>query len=239
MKTPTPVVPPEIEPYLNAVAYAVADALLEGGSRITAEHVSEYIPGQVFKVAVEAGWMPEPAEPSADAVIFGDFKVSKEFRDDFIRTLDSSMLDVKEIADQNDEEQLAWKEIDDVRAWAEAEGIIPSEASTDATTPTSHQNPKQVIERYTKIARQKGQSFTDAGIVREVNKLVRQLDEADRAPITAVSISRIRNGDNLGYRIRYCVALLFSKEFPCDADDLLWPEVETRKVKKTQDKQPQ
>ncbi|MEI9977000.1 MAG: hypothetical protein WDO73_36070 [Ignavibacteriota bacterium] len=237
MKRTTELVPLEIEDSLNAVVYAIADALLEGGCRITTDHVSEYIPGQVFKVAVEAGWISEPAEPSSDAVSLGDFKVSRKVRDGFIGMLDSSMLDVKEVADQNDEEQLAWKEIEDVRAWAEAEGIIAPEGSTTASTPTSKQNPKQIIERYTRIARQKGKAFTDAGIVREANKLIRQLDEGDRAPITAVSISRIRNGDNLGDRIRYCVALLFSQEFPCDVDDLLWPEAESRKVKRAQNKQ--
>ncbi|HWB86332.1 MAG TPA: hypothetical protein VG675_19480 [Bryobacteraceae bacterium] len=232
MKPPTAIVPPGIEDSLNAVVYAIAEALLEGGCRIRAEHASEYIPGQVFKVAVEAGWIPEPTETCSDAVSLGDFKVSRNFRDEFIRMLDSSMLDVKEIADQNDEEQLAWKEIGDVRAWAEAEGIIPSEDRTRATMPT----PKQIIERYIRIARQKGKAFTDAGIVREANKLIRQLDEGDRAPITAVSISRIRNGDNLGDRIRYCIALLFNLEFPCNADDLLWPEAETRKAKTAQHK---
>ncbi len=88
--------------------------------------------------------------------------------------------------------------------------------------------PAEIIDEYLRVASADGIAFRQNGLAREASKISATLPEEERAKITPAAISKIYHCDNLGPRIRYCVAMAINKKVPCSADDLLWPEDQVR-----------
>jgi hypothetical protein len=95
---------------LNAACYAIAGAVIHGSLALAVEipaildfgHVEEHIPGQVFNLAVNSGWLPRPDEPEEDyGVVLGDFYVKEEYRAWFIGLLDGTLSRLREVASKN------------------------------------------------------------------------------------------------------------------------------------------
>jgi hypothetical protein len=194
---------------LEVTCYTIADAFIDGGnvldpevSVLTTEVVDNLIPGHVFNLAVSAGWLPNPTEPPQDGVELGEHTVEKEYRDEFLNLIEPTLSDLRDLAESNDLQPTV-------------EGLTEARA---------RQLPSEYIDEYMRFATQGGEAFSHAGIAREASKIGRSLPEGERAKVTPVAISRMYNGHNLGHRIRYCVATLFNRKFPCQMDDLLWPE---------------
>jgi hypothetical protein len=99
---------------LNAVCYAISYAYIKGtkdlfGVSIPGEPKSgifdEYIPGEVFDVAVNAGWIPRPYEPEEDhGLPLGAYYVEEHYRDWFIGLLDESLSRLRETVSKNDDD---------------------------------------------------------------------------------------------------------------------------------------
>ncbi|MGD1097341.1 MAG: hypothetical protein ABSB35_35820 [Bryobacteraceae bacterium] len=205
---------------LEIACYTIADAFIDGGnvldpgvSVLTTEVVEDGIPGHVFNLAVSAGWLPKPTEPPQDGVELGEYTVAKEYRDEFLNLIEPTLSDLRDIAEFNDLESMP--------TVADVEIPSPGEGITEARP---RRLPSDYIDEYMRLARQDGEAFSHAGIARQASKIGESLPEGERAAVTAVSISRMYNGHNLGHRIRYCVATLFNRKFPCHMNNLLWPE---------------
>ena len=76
---------------------AVAGILDDEGC-LTLWHLDDYIPGQVFAMAVYAEIISEPPKPpEGHGVFLGDFKVEREYRDGFKRLLKDSLDELREL----------------------------------------------------------------------------------------------------------------------------------------------
>jgi hypothetical protein len=77
---------------LDFVYFRLAEVFLDAGGELTEETVKDYLPGQVFNLALECDLMPEPEAPAGDGVQLGDCEVTKEYRDAFLDDLPLEMF---------------------------------------------------------------------------------------------------------------------------------------------------
>ena len=97
---------------LNAACYAIRYAYIQAtknlfGITIPGEPGSgildEYIPGEVFEFAVNAGWIPRPYEPEEDhGIPLGCYYVEDQYRECFIGLLDPSLSKLRESLEKTD-----------------------------------------------------------------------------------------------------------------------------------------
>jgi len=72
---------------LDFIYFRLAETHLDAGGELTEGIVKEYLPGQVFSLAVQCGWIPEPDTPGGGGVWLGDWEVSKEQHAAFLEDL--------------------------------------------------------------------------------------------------------------------------------------------------------
>jgi len=100
---------------LNAACISIAEAVIEGSHALGVEipgvltpgYLEEYIPGQAFNIAVNAGWLPTPHEPEDNhGIVLGDFYVEEKYREWFISLVDESLSKLREVTSKyaDDEE---------------------------------------------------------------------------------------------------------------------------------------
>jgi hypothetical protein len=97
---------------LNAACYAITCAYIQAtkslfGVTIPGEPGSgildEYIPGEVFDFAVNAGWIPRPDEPEVDhGIPLGCYYVEDQYREWFIGLLEPSLSKLRESLEKTD-----------------------------------------------------------------------------------------------------------------------------------------
>jgi len=190
---------------LNAACYAFASVLTEGETDLTTEWVDNYLPGLVFTLALESGWIAEPSAPFlvSEALPLGEYFVTKQDRDELIGMISASLVDLRAIAGEDEPPPKA---------------IAPTR--TDAK-----ENPEQLLRRRKK---EMGVSWTKLSLIASKHRKAQA--EADvkagivysraNTSFKVDTIYRILKGRNATPENTKALAAAIG----CDYAALCWPE---------------
>ena len=151
MKPSAPLSHATLADSLNAACYAITDAFVRGTRDLgitvpgvpTTGYFDEFIPGLVYDLAVNAGWIPQPFEPEEDCgVVLGNFYVEEVHREWFISLLHESLSKLREAASKNDNDEEAghlrremWGALLVIRAKAALGDKYPQTLPVESVTP--------------------------------------------------------------------------------------------------------
>jgi hypothetical protein len=82
---------------LDILYYTLAMTYLEAAGKLTVDAVTDFIPGEVYTTCVRAGWVEDQGNPRG-GVDLGEFTVTEEFKNAWMKQLEMSISDMMEIA---------------------------------------------------------------------------------------------------------------------------------------------
>jgi hypothetical protein len=216
-----PTTQPKLRDVLDLICYSLAAAFNAGGSVLnpgvrvlTEEAVDEWIPGEVFNIAVSAGWVEPPEEvQEGDGPVLGDFIVKDWDRERFVSLLSRSLSVLRKRAEK-DAETVSQKQISERAYWLEQFTLAASRGRNHPD-----RSAKTLIDEYLKTSQE---VFSFKELAYKASPYRRKLDGAS---VSAASITRIYRGDYVADVTREAVASALDELLkltpPCSRHDLL------------------
>lgn len=210
-----------VKHFLDSLCFALAEAYTAGGhvlnpglSVLTEEAIDDYIVGAVFNIAVNSGWIGPPEQvEEGDGPVLGDYVVKDRFRDGFMSIIAESLAVLRERALESEDEVYRLKQEQYRQRDEQFEALVAIVKSG----PRSAADAKGKLDEFFKKSKD---VFTFKDLAVKASPHKRKLDGAG---VSAVSITRIYNGQYVGDLIRESVARVINELVPCTREDLLPP----------------
>jgi hypothetical protein len=215
---------------LNLICHALADAYRLGGttlspvtgiSVLTEDAVDNYIPGEVFNIAVSARWIEPHEVEEGKGPVLGDYIVEDDQREWFLSLLAPSLSFLREGAAKNTEyvlNQVAERNNAALQFMANA-------AKQNVASPEDTANKRGLAREKIDDYLRRSQEVFDLQefVLQKVAPIARKYKRG----VSYASVRRIYVGGSVSLSIRQIVAEALSELLPCTRDNLL-PSAEKR-----------